>query len=112
MNYRAVLVTPGNHLDPLSRDATLYVTRGLVPGSNSTDILRHSDKGWYWRPIREGEVLQDGDAGFSFPAEALEAIEQAFERSKGAPSHARTEAAVLREWLAVERARVDEALKR
>jgi hypothetical protein len=40
----------------------------------------------------------------------MEAFVEAVDAYKGQPSHAKTEASVLREWLEVERARVDKVL--
>jgi hypothetical protein len=49
--------------------------------------------------------------GLLLPAEAVEAIARAVQEFQGHTSHADTEARVLREWLTVERARVDRALE-
>ena len=62
------------------------------------------------RSVPEGDLIPD-DAGIVLPAEAVEAIVQAFAEYQGHASHAETEARVLREWLAVERARVDRSLR-
>ena len=63
-----------------------------------------------WHIYAEGEETKD--PGIILPAETVEAIAQAIERYQGHASHADTETRVLREWLAVERGRVDKALKR
>lgn len=64
----------------------------------------------FWHEAVEGAT--SGGSGFRLPAETISAIAEAIERRAGSASHGATEAAVLREWLAVEQRRVDEALKR
>jgi hypothetical protein len=61
-----------------------------------------------WQTVAEGELIQD--MGVLLPAGSIEAIAVAIAEYQGHTSHADTEARVLREWLAVERARVDKAL--
>jgi len=61
-----------------------------------------------WQTVKEGEMT--AEAGFDVPVEAIEAIIEAAEEFLGRRSHASTESAVLREWLAAERSRVDELL--
>lgn len=51
-------------------------------------------------------------AGIQLPYPALEAIFEALQKWKGLQSHQATEAKVLREWLEVERLRVDGYLLR
>lgn len=62
-----------------------------------------------WMTVEEG--TRSTNAGIALPAEAVDAIAEAVATFQGTANHAATEAAVLREWLAVERGRVDEALK-
>jgi hypothetical protein len=62
-----------------------------------------------WLTGVDGDVL-DERAGLILPAEAVEAIAAAIQEFQGHASHADTEARVLREWLVVERARVDRAV--
>lgn len=63
-----------------------------------------------WVDLEPNEAASE-DAGVVLPLSALDALLDALLERKGAASHARTEAAVLREWLAVERARVDAAMR-
>jgi hypothetical protein len=65
-----------------------------------------------WQSVPEGQTHTESEIGMRLPAEAIEAIAVAIEEFQGHASHADTEARVLREWLAVETARVDEALGR
>jgi hypothetical protein len=59
-----------------------------------------------WTSVEEGDVV----VGIELPRGAIEAIAEAIAEWQGHTSHADTEARVLREWLAVERDRVDAAL--
>jgi len=61
-----------------------------------------------WQVVTEGSYI-DGE-GIVIPRDSIESIVQAIEEWQGHTSHAETEARVLREWLAVERARVDRVL--
>jgi hypothetical protein len=63
-----------------------------------------------WQVLPEGESSED--IGILIPAGAIEALAVAVAEYQGHTSHADTEARVLREWLAVERARVEKALDR
>ena len=63
-----------------------------------------------WQEVEEGAYLDS--AGLPLPAEAVEAIARAIQEFQGHASHADTEARVLREWLAVERTRVDLELRK
>lgn len=58
-----------------------------------------------WREV--GNDLLVPDAGIEIPRAAVEAIAAAIAEWQGHTSHADTEARVLREWLTVERNRVD-----
>jgi len=64
----------------------------------------------YIKTVAEGEMVPD-DVGIVLPVPAMEAIYEAIRDWRGDRS-AETEARVLREWLAVERQRVDKALDR
>lgn len=64
-----------------------------------------------WVSVAE-DVAAPADMGLILPAGSIEAIALAVAEYQGHTSHADTEARVLREWLAVERARVDGALSR
>ncbi len=59
-----------------------------------------------------GEGAQPDGIGLGLPRAAIEAIELAIAEWQGHTSHTDTEIRVLREWLAVERGRVDGALVR
>lgn len=61
-----------------------------------------------WSDVTEGMVATPT---LTLPAEAMDALVEAIDRWRGAPSHAKTEAAVLREWLAKEQSRVDEVFR-
>lgn len=61
-----------------------------------------------WEQSEEGSSSYR--AGIILPRTAIEPILEAMETWLGLRTHASTEAAVLREWLAVERARVERIL--
>lgn len=60
-----------------------------------------------WQAVESGTRVE---SGLLLPAESIEAIGEGIERWQGKANHAATESAVLREWLAVERGRVDRVL--
>ena len=60
------------------------------------------------RTVGEDEIVPK--SGILLPKAVIPALLEGIERWQGRTNHAATEAAVLREWLAVERARVDRAL--
>jgi len=60
--------------------------------------------------VGEGTAVAQDDLGILLPAEAVEAIALAIDEWQGHTSHADTEARVLREWLTIERNRVDDVL--
>lgn len=62
-----------------------------------------------WSSVQEG-MLGPSPMGIELPRAAVEAIATAIAEWQGHTSHADTEARVLREWLSVERDRVDRAL--
>jgi hypothetical protein len=64
-----------------------------------------------WQVVDEGVRLDEG-FGIVLPRGSVEAIAVAIQNWQGHASHADTEAKVLREWLAVERDRVDRILGR
>lgn len=91
--------------DPLAQSVTLLLAR-RVPGGGEyvgKDNLLHS--------IPEGSDI-DRDSAIRLPADAIPAIAAAIERWQGKSTNAQAENAVLREWLTVERGRVDKALDR
>lgn len=102
--YRAYIVEDPMQ-DPFLRTIRLMVVEEGIPSVTAGSVLMGDGT---WQVPTEGTVL-DG-AGIILPREALPAIEAAVERWQGRANHGATEAAVLREWLAVERERVDRAL--
>src|SRR3990167_3652998 len=60
------------------------------------------------RAVGEDEVVPK--SGVLLPKAVIPALAEGIERWQGRTNHAATEVAILREWLAVERARVDRAL--
>ena len=106
-DVRVRIVRGGGWADPLADEDRIYVQRRSFPGALWSVL---SADGRTWITPQEGAVM-DG-VGFAIPPEALEPLAQEIDRVLGHASHADTEARVLREWLDVERGRVDEALKR
>ena len=104
--YKVYITEQGFPQDPFMPTVDIFVVERDFPGAPSRILGADG----VLRPL-EGDVAPS-EPTLRLPAGALEALMAAVDRMKGAPSHARTESAVLREWLAVERARVDEALKR
>lgn len=104
MIYRA-------HLMQDQADFQLETVRLLVIRErfdNAQDVLMEDG---LWQTVPAGATA-DGPVGVILPVESVDAVARAIESWRGASSHAATEAAVLREWLAVEQARVDHALGR
>lgn len=64
-----------------------------------------------WAQPADGAQLDPEKVGVVIPAAALDAILEAIERHRGVAGDAATEARVLREWLTVERGRVDAFLE-
>lgn len=100
--YRVAILPPGSSADPLAATASIIV---FDYDSHPTRVLGPDG---VWREAHEGSIPQ---ATVVLPAEALDALVDAVDRYRGAPSHAKTEAAVLREWLAKEQSRVDEVFR-
>ena len=78
----------------------------ILDEARNTELHRDGS----WQPYEE-QGLVNMDLGIVIPAGAVEALAVAIAEYQGHASHANTEAAVLREWLAVEQRRVDDALK-
>lgn len=80
--------------------------------------VRDGDRHAYLMPDGTWTVNEDETAmpaepiGIAMPKAAIEAIAVAIQQWQGHTSHADTEARVLREWLTVERERVDRVLVR
>lgn len=102
--YRAYIVLPGGHEDPLQERAMLSVVR-QVPRALGQDILRMTDKGWFWEPISEGDTVVK--PSLEMPGPALTAVIEAVHRLEGYRPGAEQ---VLREWLKSERDRSDSLL--
>jgi hypothetical protein len=97
--YRAYVQGPGSHNDPLSQRVDIWI-------ANDDEVML---PGGLFVKVAEGTALQQPT--LSIPAEAMESLVEAIGRWQGQPSHAKTEAAVLREWLGIERDRVDRLLR-
>ena len=106
MKYRVYIGEPGGFEDPFHQHVDIYVT---VEGGYAAGRSLLNAKGTAF-PVEEG-VVPDGPT-LRLPAEALPALFAAVESMKGYPMNAVTEASVLREWLAVEMARVSKVLER
>lgn len=91
------------HDDPLASTVGIHVMD--VGYDNKVRLL---SKDGTWSDVTEGMIAEPT---LSLPAEAMDALVEAIDRFRGAPSHAKTEAAVLREWLAKEQSRVDEVFR-
>lgn len=99
--YRAFIVLPGGHEDPLAEKAMLSVVLD-GPGRGERRVLRMTSKGWLWEEVREGVSILPT---LELPGEALAAIVDAVHRLDGYRPGAE---GVLREWLAAERKRTDQ----
>ena len=64
-----------------------------------------------WHSVEEGSVMPEG-AGIEIPGDVFEAVFQAFLEYKGFKTHDPTEVKVLREWLELEKGRVDTLMTR
>ena len=106
--YRASIAGNG-FSDPLDRYATLIVYRLRYDGLR--EYLSSDGQSLITVPPGDGGT-EIGRIGMKLPIEAIEPIAQAIEKYQGHASHADTEARVLREWLEVERGRVDRAFDR
>ena len=93
--------------DPLRQLARIYFQRRDFPGGGWSTL---TSDGRTWVRVEEGFAPTD-DLGIVLPREAIEPLAQAIDKALGHASHADTESRILREWLAVEQRRVDEALR-
>ena len=91
--------------DHLSENVRLFLVE-RYPARGDVHVLA-ADGRW----VETVEGARNEAAGILFPAAAIEVIAQAIEEYQGHASHAGTEARVLREWLAVEMERVNNALE-
>lgn len=102
MKYAAFVYQSGFE-DPLAQRARIGIKRQMFDGTQQylTATLE-------WAPLVEGG---GADGGFALEYRAIEAIGEAIALWKGtARPDGPTEASVLREWLEVERRRVDRTL--
>jgi hypothetical protein len=100
--YRVAIVPPGGqHSDPLAQNVSILVI------DRDTHTMLSPDGTWVG--VNEGVALDKPT--LLLPAEVMEPLIDAIDAYRGAPSHAKTEAAVLREWLAKEQSRVDEVFR-
>jgi hypothetical protein len=88
--------------DFVRKHGRLFIAQRLAEGRVSYLL---EDGTW---EIVNGEQAVPQTAGILIPYEGLDAVHEALERWKGTASHAATETKVLREWLEVERGRVDD----
>jgi hypothetical protein len=99
IEYRAFIQDAN---DPLRQAVGVYIWR-----EHDRALL---DPIGVWQP----QQVEGGPAPmptFMVPREAMEALVEAIDAWRGQPSHAKTEAAVLREWLEYERGRVDKVFE-
>jgi hypothetical protein len=97
-----VRITNPYYNDPLINSVSIHVLDVGFDGK-----AKVMSKDGTWADVTEGMITEPT---LTIPSEAMEALVEAVDRWRGAPSHAKTEAAVLREVLAKEQARVDEVL--
>jgi hypothetical protein len=102
--FKAYIVS--DWTDPLGGVVTLHLAR-----RDDWQFRTYLKSDGSFVKVAEG-FTPPADIGIKLPAAAIEAITKGIEAYQGHTSHADTEARVLREWLAVEKGRVDEALKR
>lgn len=103
---RVYLVAPGNHGDPLAAQFEVAIKRGDYSKQEYWDF-----RAGQWAPLEEGYVAFPGVHTLVLPAEAYPALVKTVEGLKDFPLDGKTEARVLREWLALETARVDRSLR-
>lgn len=107
--YRILFLGPGqDYRDPLNQEATLFITRDLFGPGSRREVMKRDGT---WTNVIEGAEPGD-DIGYKFPAESIEAVQQAINQYLGKASHHETEVAILREWLMTERSRVEDFLQR
>jgi hypothetical protein len=99
--YR-VRIAPSGWNDPLDSKVGIHVI------DVGYAAVRCMTKDGTWVEVEEGGLIEPT---LSIPVEAMEALAEAIDRYRGVPSHAKTEAAVLREELAKEQSRVDRMLE-
>jgi hypothetical protein len=99
--WKAILVdSPDNPFDEYVRLVIAQRTYGCTSYLTESGLLK---------TVLEGVKMPD-DAGIRLPRAALHPIIRAFSEWQGRANDAKTEVAVLRDWLIVERARVDDVL--
>lgn len=100
--YRAYLAQDWEN-DPLARSARLYLVRVDYPGATTAAYITRAGN---WVQAKEGERPTE-DIGLVLPVESIIPIHDAIESHLGLALHSATESKVLREWLEVEKHRVD-----
>ena len=103
--WRAAIYDDG-HIDPLSGSVKLMVWERR-PYSPTVSFVAGPV---IVKSFTEGEPV-DPDAGWRLPREAILAIRDGINRWLGSAADGPTEVRVLREWLAVEKERVDNVLE-
>jgi hypothetical protein len=103
--YQVYLIPPGQWSDPLSNEFRLLIARRTPDGRRL--VLKRDGT---WDSPVEGTQIGD-EYGYLFPVDSIEAFGQAIEQYLKGASHSATEVAVLREWLQVERQRVEHVLQ-
>jgi hypothetical protein len=91
--------------DPLMRSVRLLLV-DVHPSGRASYV---TSSPLVLKTVEDGVALGE-EAGLLIPAESVEAIRLGIERWQGKAGNPAAEVAVLREWLAVERERVDRAL--
>jgi hypothetical protein len=96
----------------IERDFKSFALAGLVRlhilNANDPSHTVYLRRDGSWEEAVEGAMMDD--SGLVLPAECVEPLAVAIQEFQGHTSHADTEAKVLREWLAVEQARVNKVL--
>jgi hypothetical protein len=98
----------------LERDYRMDEMRLVIRERRAGDA-RYLMRDGTWRAFTPDQLAEatvpSDEFGILLPVESIEAIAWAFDEHLGTAMHGRTEAAVLREWLTVERDRVDAILR-
>jgi len=100
MTYRA-------HIIETSQGWSNGTVRLLLATAGRNIVALQEDGTW----AEQAEGSSSDRSGLILPRASIEPIIEAMETWLGIRTHASTEAAVLREWLAVERERVEKILK-
>jgi len=96
----------------VARDPTGFVGGAVTLYLYDRPARAHLRRDGNWQRVEDGALLDQNEVGLILPAGSLTAITEAIDEFRGVASHGATEARVLREWLTVERERVDRTLGR